>query len=388
MKFIRDSIHGNLKLDDFEIKIIDTYPVQRLRRVKQLGFSYLVYPGANHSRFEHSIGTLYLASSLAESLNLSKEEKEIVRIAALLHDIGHGPFSHVSENILGYSHEDLTVKVIKKSVIADILREKFQVKEITDVIKGKGILGQMLSSELDVDKMDYLLRDSYYTGVAYGIIDIERLISSMRIEKNIVLDKKGVQAAESTLLARYFMYPTVYQHHTTRIANAMFGKALKKLVSDGIIDPKKIYRYDDIDIVAICRKQKNGIAEDIIDRLDRRNLLKIASSIKLANLSKPEKVFEIDDRKIRKIEEEIAEDMKVENRDYVIVSMPEYPRLDETKIQVVDEYNNIAYLSDVSTLVKALENAKFDHAEICLYVPKEELSKFKKFELNDYFNLE
>lgn len=183
MKFIRDSIHGNLKLDDFEIKIIDTYPVQRLRRVKQLGFSYLVYPGANHSRFEHSIGTLYLASSLAESLNLSKEEKEIVRIAALLHDIGHGPFSHVSENILGYSHEDLTVKVIKKSVIADILREKFQVKEITDVIKGKGILGQMLSSELDVDKMDYLLRDSYYTGVAYGIIDIERLISSMRIEK-------------------------------------------------------------------------------------------------------------------------------------------------------------------------------------------------------------
>ncbi|ADP78075.1 metal dependent phosphohydrolase [Methanothermus fervidus DSM 2088] len=388
MKFIRDSIHGNLKLDDFEIKIIDTYPVQRLRRVKQLGFSYLVYPGANHSRFEHSIGTLYLASSLAESLNLSKEEKEIVRIAALLHDIGHGPFSHVSENILGYSHEDLTVKVIKKSVIADILREKFQVKEITDVIKGKGILGQMLSSELDVDKMDYLLRDSYYTGVAYGIIDIERLISSMRIEKNIVLDKKGVQAAESTLLARYFMYPTVYQHHTTRIANAMFGKALKKLVSDGIIDPKKIYRYDDIDIVAICRKQKNGIAKDIIDRLDRRNLLKIASSIKLANLSKPEKVFEIDDRKIRKIEEEIAEDMKVENRDYVIVSMPEYPRLDETKIQVVDEYNNIAYLSDVSTLVKALENAKFDHAEICLYVPKEELSKFKKFELNDYFNLE
>lgn len=126
---------------------------------------------------------MYLASSLAESLNLSKEEKEIVRIAALLHDIGHGPFSHVSENILGYSHEDLTVKVIKKSVIADILREKFQVKEITDVIKGKGILGQMLSSELDVDKMDYLLRDSYYTGVAYGIIDIERLISSMRIEK-------------------------------------------------------------------------------------------------------------------------------------------------------------------------------------------------------------
>ena len=107
MKFIRDSLHGNLQLNEFEVKIIDTPQIQRLRRIKQLGFTFLVYPGANHTRFEHSIGSMYLASRLAYGLKLNDEQREILRVCAILHDAGHGPFSHVSEAVLERSHEEL-----------------------------------------------------------------------------------------------------------------------------------------------------------------------------------------------------------------------------------------------------------------------------------------
>ena len=130
MKFIRDSLHGNLQINEFEVKLIDTPQIQRLRRIKQLGFTYLVYPGANHTRFEHSIGSMYLASRLANSLELSVEEKEMLRVSAILHDAGHGPFSHVSESVLERSHEELTSKLILESELSDILSEKIDPKEI------------------------------------------------------------------------------------------------------------------------------------------------------------------------------------------------------------------------------------------------------------------
>ena len=222
MKFIRDSLNGNLQLNEFEVKLIDTPQIQRLRRIKQLGFTYLVYPGANHTRFEHSIGTMYFASRLAYSLNLSADEREMLRVSSILHDAGHGPFSHVSESVLEKSHEELTSKLIMQSELSEILSEKFDPNDIIKLISGEGKLGPIISGDLDVDRMDYLLRDSYYTGVAYGVIDVERLIHNMKLEDHLILKAKGVQAAESMLLARYFMYPSVYQHHTTRIINAMF----------------------------------------------------------------------------------------------------------------------------------------------------------------------
>ena len=124
-KFIRDSIHGNLPLTDFEVEVLDYPQLQRLRRVKQLGFISLIYPGANHSRFEHSIGTMHLASKLAEQLELEEDEKELVRIAGLLHDTGHGPFSHVSEAVFDVPHEELTAIVVKETSLADKLSERF-----------------------------------------------------------------------------------------------------------------------------------------------------------------------------------------------------------------------------------------------------------------------
>ena len=169
-KFIRDSVYGDISLNKFEQKVLDMPQFQRLRRIKQLGLINLIYPGANHTRFEHSIGTMNLGSKLANELELSEDEIELVRISALLHDVGHGPFSHVSEGVLSFPHEELTKYVISKTSMRDYLEEKFDIKEINKIISGEGKLGPIVSGELDVDRMDYLLRDSYNTGVAYGLI--------------------------------------------------------------------------------------------------------------------------------------------------------------------------------------------------------------------------
>ena len=127
-KFIRDSIHGNLPLTEFEVEVLDYPQVQRLRRVKQLGFISLIYPGANHSRFEHCIGTMHLASKLAEQLELDEHDNELVRMAGLLHDAGHGPFSHVSEAVFEAPHEELTGYIVTKTSLADKLSEKFKIR--------------------------------------------------------------------------------------------------------------------------------------------------------------------------------------------------------------------------------------------------------------------
>ncbi|MCC7551448.1 MAG: HD domain-containing protein [Methanobacterium sp.] len=384
MKFIRDSVHGNLKLEEFEVRLTDTPEIQRLRRIKQLGFTYLVYPGANHSRFEHSIGTMYLASRLAKNLQLDEDTETLIRSCAIIHDAGHGPFSHVSERVLDSSHEELTSKLIKESQLGDILSEKFSLKKILRIISGKGSLGQIISGELDVDRMDYLLRDSYYTGVAYGVIDVERLIYNMQIDDGLVLRSKGVQAAESMLLARYFMYPSVYQHHTTRIVNSMFRRCLRKLLEKEIVNAHEIYRYDDTDIIAAARSQ-SGYIEDIMSRLDTRQLYKRVYSLKLDDITHPEAVFQMDSAKTKKVEKEIANDLGVDI-DCVLVDVPEYPSFHEMSTPVSLNGKTVK-LGDVSNLVRALKDARFNHADLCIYLPEEHADQAASLNFQDYLDI-
>jgi uncharacterized protein len=383
VKFIRDSLHGNLQINEFEVKLIDTPEIQRLRRIKQLGFTYLVYPGANHTRFEHSIGAMYLASRLTNNLDLSTDQKEMLRVCALLHDAGHGPFSHVSESVLEKSHEELTSKLIMESHLSDILEEKFDPKEIIKLISGEGRLGQIISGDLDVDRMDYLLRDSYYTGVAYGVIDVERLIYNMKLEDNLILKYKGVQAAESMLLARYFMYPSVYQHHTTRIINSMFRRCINHLFMEGHVNPENIYKYDDLDIIIKARYQK-GFIGDMMHRLDNRKLFKSVYSLKLDELENPNAVFKIKPDKIKSFELEISEELNIPY-EYVIVDVPDYPSFDEMKTQVSSN-GDLINLSEISTIVSTLRDARFNHADLCVYLP-EEHSNVKNFQFQDYIEI-
>jgi HD superfamily phosphohydrolase len=383
-RLIRDSVHGEFSLNDFEVKVMDYPQMQRLRRIKQLGFISLIYPGANHSRFEHSVGTMNLGSRLADHLNLSDYNKKLVRIASMLHDIGHGPFSHASEPVLDVKHEELSAKVIKKTSLNDVLSEEFDTKEIIDIINGKGELGPIVSGELDVDRMDYLIRDSHYTGVAYGVIDVDRIISNLKLKHYLILDEKGIQAAESALVARYQMYPSVYQHHTARIINAMFRRCLKEIIEKKLIKTKDIYQYDDIDIISICRNS-DGFIKDTITKFDNRNLLKILSSTRLNEFLNPQDIFKINDETLKKCEEEISEDLEIDKK-YVIINIPEYPKFSEMKTQVAFG-DRLFHLSDISSIVGALKYAKFNYLDICVYAPKEERDKFKNFKLENYLSL-
>ena len=382
-KFIRESIHGNLPLDPFEIEVLDYPQLQRLRRVKLLGFISLIYPGANHSRFEHSIGTMHLASKLADQLELSKDDKDLVRIAGLLHDAGHGPFSHVSEAVLGVNHEEITAFVIEKTSIHDKLSEKFDTKEIIDIINGEGKLGPIISGDLDMDRMDYLIRDSHYTGVAYGVIDTERIISNLKLERELILDIKGVQAAESALTARYLMYPSVYQHHTTRIINAMFRRCLRDLINQDSLDPKDMYKYDDADMISICRHSE-GLSREMMEKIDNRNLLKRAKVLPVNLFEEPEKIFKIEKEDILKAAAEISEDFNL-NRDYTILNIAEYPRFEEMKT-LVEFGDKLYHLSEISSIVDALNNARFNSSDLCLFVDKEDIEKVRRLKKENYLD--
>lgn len=384
-KFIRDSVYGDISLNNFEVRIMDMPQFQRLRRIKQLGLISLIYPGATHTRFEHCVGTMNLASKLSHELDLAQDEIELVKVSALLHDIGHGPFSHVSEGVLSVPHEELTKYVVTKTSMRDLLEEKFNVKDIVDIVNGKGHLGPIVSGELDVDRMDYLLRDSHNTGVAYGVIDYERIISNLKLEDGLILDIKGVQAAEGALVSRYFMYPSVYQHHTTRIVNSMFRRALQKVFDEGILDEKNIYQYDDADIISIFRHCENKFANDIMFRLDNRLIMKRVKTIRLDNFKYPEKMYKIEADKLRKAENEIAEDYDLD-KDYVFINIAEYPRFDEMKTQVnVDD--KLYPLTEISNIIGALSKARFNIPDISVYVKEEEKTKFGKFKLENYLDL-
>lgn len=384
-KFIRDSVYGDIRLNEFEVRIMDMPQFQRLRRIKQLGLISLIYPGATHTRFEHCVGTMNLGSKLAEELGLTSDEIELIRASGLLHDIGHGPFSHVSEGVLSFPHEELTKYVVTETSMRDLLEEKFDVNEIVDIVNGKGDLGPIVSGELDVDRMDYLLRDSHNTGVTYGKIDYERIISNMKLEDELILDIKGVQAAEGALVSRYFMYPSVYQHHTTRIVNSMFRRALKRTIDDGTINENDIYKYDDSDIIATFRHSDNEYVSDIMSRLDNRIIPKRVKTIRLDNFKMPEKMYKIESKELRKAEEEIAEDYGL-NKDYVFINIAEYPRFDEMKTQVnVD--GKLYPLTEISNIIGALSKARFNIPDISVYVPEDEKSKFQKLKLENYLDL-
>ena len=384
-KFIRDSVYGDINLSEFEVKVMDMPQFQRLRRIKQLGLISLIYPGATHTRFEHCLGTMNLGSKLAEELELDQDDVDLIRISALLHDIGHGPFSHVSEGVLSFPHEELTRYVVTQTSMRDLLEEKFDVNEIADIINGKGHLGPIVSGELDVDRMDYLLRDSHNTGVSYGIIDYERIISNLKLEDGLILDIKGVQAAEGALVSRYFMYPSVYQHHTTRIVNSMFRRALQKTFDEKIIDEHEIYRYDDSDITSMFRNSENEYVRDIMFGLDNRIIPKRVKTIRLDNFKYPEKMYKIKAEELRKAEAEIAEDYDLD-KDYVFINIAEYPRFDEMKTQVsVDE--KLYPLTEISNIIGALSKARFNIPDISVYVPEDEKYKFDKLKLENYLEL-
>ena len=247
-RIYRDSVHNIIRVNTdspegrLTVSLVDTPEFQRLRRIRQLGLAYFAYQAAEHSRFSHSLGAFHLATRMIAKLRLSytipEEAQTAVRIAALLHDIGHGPFSHVIESILGFHHEDFTVKAVlsEETGIGQLLRgfSSELADDVAAIVRGDfkhRALAQLVSSQLDVDRMDYLLRDSLMTGAKYGIYDLEWIIKSIEInesEDHLYVSAPGIYAVEDYLQARYYMYRQVYFHRTLRSAEAILRVLLDR----------------------------------------------------------------------------------------------------------------------------------------------------------------
>ncbi|NTU99958.1 MAG: HD domain-containing protein, partial [Methanoregulaceae archaeon] len=185
MKIIKDPVHGYIEVTTPVLEVLDSPSLQRLRYIRQLGFSYLVYPGSNHTRFEHSLGTMYLSDIMARQLMLTDEDRELVTTAALIHDIGHGPFSHavepVMEEISGRTHHDAVWLLEDHALLETLEKNGIDIRETRAILQGGHRLSEILHGDLDVDRMDYLLRDAHYTGVPYGTVDAHRLIRNTTI---------------------------------------------------------------------------------------------------------------------------------------------------------------------------------------------------------------
>ena len=247
-RIYRDPVHNIIRLqtdsDEGELmmRLIDAAEFQRLRRIKQLGLGLYTYQGAEHSRFTHSLGAFHLMTRvldrLGETYAIDPEDRIAARAAALLHDVGHGSFSHVMEKVLNFHHERWTVQVIldKGSEIGELLRSHSDdlPEKVASIIEGKfqpSALAQLVSSQLDVDRMDYLLRDSLMTGAKYGIYDLEWIINALAIDEaadSVYVQARGIYAVEEYLQARYYMFRQVYFHRTLRSAEAILRSIIRR----------------------------------------------------------------------------------------------------------------------------------------------------------------
>ena len=236
---IIDPIHDFIRVYDHELSIIDNPIFQRLRRIRQLSGAHLTYPAAQHTRFEHSLGVMHIASQAGNALKekeiLKSDDIEILRLSGLLHDIGHGPFSHLFEEIIQerkISHEDFGKEIILKSEIGDILSKNGHDKKlVTQIAFGCSkfqYLNEIVSGALSADMMDYLLRDGYFTGAEHAKIDHKRITQSLDVhKKKLALERSALYSFESMMHSRYQMFKAVYFHKTVRAAEVMLLEALR-----------------------------------------------------------------------------------------------------------------------------------------------------------------
>lgn len=322
---IRDPIHGSIELTPTETAVVDSPFFQRLRNIKQMGFAEFSYPGATHNRYTHSIGAMHLAGiafdQIFQGFAFSAPEirwrlRQTVRLGALLHDVGHGPLSHSTEEVmpslrdLGLkiypktndrraNHEDFTIKIITDSGLTDVLRKNFpdlepdhvarlvnrDLPDVDDFFRNKDLdlrplLSQIISSELDVDRLDYLARDSYYCGTSYGHVDRPWLMANLTYYQNdnklnLALNHRALHTFDDFLLSRYHMFMMVYFHHKGLIYEEMLYRYLRSQDCDfslpGDIDEYR--QYDDYKLYSHMSRSRNSWAKLIANRQPFRMLL-------------------------------------------------------------------------------------------------------------------
>lgn len=368
-RILRDPVHGNIELDDLDLAIIDSEPFQRLRGIKQLGLVHLVFPGATHTRFEHSIGVKHLAEEIFRVVNskesiFSEEDLIYLKAAALLHDIAHPPFSHLLEEVVkeyDIDHEKLARKIIEDSELKAILSDYgISIKDVCDIVEGLSPpLSQIIKSDLDADRLDYLQRDAYYCGVAYGVIDSRILREFVVHEGNLAVSEKGLYPAVTVLFARHTMFTVVYGHKTSRAAGCMVVKAVRRALDECIISFSDLFKLTDDELLFILRNSNEKYCAEIANRIRRRRLFKMAYQLKgdslhidsiLGFIFIKENVSEK-----MELEEEIANKAGVDSK-YVALDIPENPVLEEANVKILTD-KGLKDIKELSPIAKTLTDA-------------------------------
>ena len=291
MKRIFDPIHHFIELDEAEVALLDTRPLQRMRRLRQLGLAYLAFPAAEHSRFSHALGALAMGERVLDALRRHEggwfaderdfaAQRRLLRASLLVHDVGHGPFSHACEAVLGVNHEARTRAILALPEISEALaRLEVDANDVAALVTGdrtphNAVLKELVSGpNLDADRMDYLLRDAYFTGIANGRYDVDQLVGSLRIYERdgrpvLGVDSRGLVALESFVLARYMMFATVYFHHTTRMFERSLQEALREIWPEPRkLDPiEKFLEWDDFRVLDVLRDVQSTAARALRER--------------------------------------------------------------------------------------------------------------------------
>ena len=365
MRRVRDSIHDYIDLDDLESSLVDTQPYQRLRWIKQLGSANLVYPGANHTRLEHSIGVSHLAKQMASQSGVSRDEIHLLSIAGLLHDLGHSPYSHLADELpFGKDHVEVTQDIIRNSKISDIFYDEgINVKEICNLIRGDHKYGSLISGDIDGDRLDYLMRDSHYTGVKTGV-DTGRLVTKMSILDNeLVIGESGLPVVETFLTSRSIMFPTVYFHPFSRGAELMLARATTAAIANNSFSYESFVSFTDHRFLSELDSAGN-LSKKLVNDFENRRIIK-----RVVSLTKDEtEEMGISKSDIETLESSIAEKLDIEPSE-IFMDMPPLKVVPAMKVKILKEDGTLDYASNMSTITKSLYEAQFDHWRCRIYAP-------------------
>jgi HD superfamily phosphohydrolase len=335
---LRDPLWNNIRIEGPYLRLLDSAPFQRLRYVRQLGLAHLVYPGATHSRFEHALGAYHLAQ---ETVRLLREttvgegfrelDGRIVVAAALLHDIGHYPFSHALEELGVPHHETVAGPLIAEGPVGEILRAEFSEnapERILALVRGesKEPLQGLISGSIDLDKIDYLKRDAMNCGVSYGEVDVDRLRHALVLvtdqatgRRAVGLRERGLSALESLLFAKYQMYRNVYWHHAVRSATAMYKRLVEDALADGTLDPMRLADFTDEGILHALESGNRPL----LSAIRERRLFKRALEVPAFSLADHDLEWLADDRaRTRRAEDALAVQLGLKPGELLL----DYPR--------------------------------------------------------------